>query len=442
MSVEREAQIGAAAHPEILKLHGGAYSDGALEAYVAGVATRIAGAAGAEIAPYRVTVLNSPSINAFVSPGGYLYLTRGLMSLANDEAELASVIGHEIGHVAERHLAQRHAAAVVLGAIDGSGVAGEEMELGGRGLLASYSRDQEYEADRLGIRYLADAGYDPYAASDFLKRLSAKDALEAKLRPFPQDDDPESWAASHPSTPERIEAAFGHARETGIRPGAGARNRDAYLSAIENMLYGDDPVRSVVRGNSFVHPVLRVAFEAPPGFVIVNLPAQVLVQGPERTTAKFDIVEKPAGLEIGDYLAHIWAIGIRIGNLERFTINGMQAATAPAAIGKYNGRLVAIEISPGNAGRFILGTLPDTGQRYAPALQELVMSFRRIPAEEANAVKPLRIRIVTARQGDTVASLARLMIYSDHQAERFRVLNGLSTGEGVVAGTRYKIISE
>lgn len=449
MSPADEAKAGAAAHPKILKAYGGAYNDEELGAYVAGVTARIVRVTNQPDGPYQVTILDSPVINAFALPGGYVYVTRGLMALANDEAELASVIGHEIGHVAARHSAQRHTAAVgtsvlgaVLGAVVGSGAVNQIFGIGGQGLLASYSRDQEYEADLLGVRYLAAAGYDPYAAADFLGSMNANESLEAKIRNMPERDGQISWLASHPATPARIEAALVHARETGIGRGAGARNRDVYLSAIDNMLYGDNPAEGIVRENRFVHPVLRFAFDAPKGFAIVNAPSQVSIQGPERTLAKFDMGAKTAGQEIGDYLGNVWASGVRIGPVERFTVNGMKAATSTTVIGNYNARLVAIEFASEKTGRFILGTLPETGQKYAPALQEMVMSFRKISATEAQAAKPLRLRVVTARPGDSVASLARHMGYAQHQVERFRVLNGLSASDGISRGARYKIVAE
>ena len=449
MSPEAEAQAGAEAHPKILKAYGGAYDDEKLGAYVAGVTTRVVRATNRPENPYRITVLDSPIINAFALPGGYVYVTRGLISLANDEAELASVIGHEIGHVAARHSAQRHTAAVgtsllgaVLGAVVGSSAVNQIFGMGGQGFLASYSRDQEYEADMLGVRYLARAGYDPYAAADFLKSLNANDALDAKLRGMSEGDARTNWLASHPATPARVEAAIAHARETGVAGGTAERRREIYLSAIDNMLYGDDPAEGIVKDRQFIHPDLRFSFEAPPGFLLTNSPSAVMVQGPERAIAKFDMGKKPAATEIGDYLARGWASGIRLGPVERFTVNGMKAATAPTSIGDYNARLVAIEFGPEQVSRFILGTLPATEQRYAPALQDMVMSFRKISAAEASAVKPLRLRIVAARRGDSVTSLARRMGNSGHQAERFRVLNGLSEGEGVVAGQRYKIVAE
>ncbi|MDP3328644.1 M48 family metalloprotease [Parvibaculum sp.] len=449
MSPEQEARAGAEAHPKILEVYGGAYDDAKVGGYVAGVTTRIARATNQPNGPYRVTVLDSPVVNAFALPGGYVYVTRGLMALVNDEAELASVIGHEIGHVAARHSAQRQTAAIgtsllgaVLGAVVGSNAVNQAFGLGGQGFLASYSRDQEYEADMLGVQYLAKAGYDPYAAADFLNSMGAQEALNAKVRNAEHDASRNDWLASHPATPARVSAANAHARETGAAPGQQERNRDAYLSAIDGMLYGDDPDEGIVRDREFIHPKLGFSFKAPPGFTLTNSATAVVAQGPDGTIAKFDTGQNAGGVEIGQYLANEWAKGVRLASLERFTVNGMKAATATATIGNYNGRLVAIEFGPGRVYRFLMGTVPQAGTRHDAALQELVMSFRKISAAEARAVKPLRIRIVTVRPGDTALSLGRRMIYSDFQAERFRVLNGLAGNGEPRPGTRAKIIAE
>jgi len=449
MSSAQEAKAGAEAHPKILEAYGGVYNDQKLGAYVAGVTGRIVKATNQPNNPYRVTVLDSPVVNAFALPGGYVYVTRGLMALVNDEAELAGVIGHEIGHVAARHSAQRQTAAMgtsllgaVLGAVVGSNAVNQVVGLGGQGFLASYSRDQEYEADMLGVRYLANAGYDPYAAADFLKSMGAQDQLEARMRNAEQEAAQSNWLSSHPATPDRVAAANRHAQETGVRPAAQTRARDAYLSAIDGMLYGDDPDEGIVRDREFIHPKLGFSFEAPSGFTVTNTPSAVAIQGPQRSVAKFDAGKKAAGLEVGQYLANEWAKGIRLGTLERFTVNGMKAATATTKIGDYNARLVAIEFSSDRVYRFLIGTLPQAGQRYDQPLREMVMSFRKISAAEARKVKPLRIRIVTARPGDSVTSLASRMIHSEFQVDRFRVLNGLGPQDRISAGERFKVVTD
>lgn len=449
MSAQQEAQAGAEAHPKILEAYGGAYDDAKLGGYVAGITARIARATNQPDGPYRVTVLDSPVVNAFALPGGYVYVTRGLMALVNDEAELAGVIGHEIGHVAARHSAQRQTAAIgtsllgaVLGAVVGSNAVNQVVGLGGQGFLASYSRDQEYEADMLGVTYLAKAGYDPYAAAGFLNSMGAQEALNARIRNAEYDASRNDWLASHPATPARVSAANEHARATNISPGQQERNRNAYLAAIDGMLYGDDPAEGIVRDREFIHPKLGFSFKAPQGFTIINSASAVVIQGPDRTIAKFDAGKKAAGVEIGQYLVNEWGKGVKLAGLERFTVNGMKAATATAKVGDYNGRLVAIEFTPDTVYRFLLGTVPQVGTRHDAALHEVVMSFRKISASEARAVKPLRLRIVTVRQGDTALSLGRRMIYSDFQAERFRVLNGLAANGEPVPGARVKIITE
>lgn len=448
-SLEQEARIGAQAHPKILEAFGGAYADPELGGYVAEITMRMVRVTNAPDAPYRVTVLDSPIVNAIALPGGYVYVTRGLVALANDEAELAGVIGHELGHVVARHAAQRQTAAMgtsivgaVLDAMTGSQAASQAIALGGQGLLASYSRGQEFESDMLGVRYLAAAGYDPYAAADFLKSLGAHDAFQAQIRNLPHDATRSGWLASHPANAPRVDAARNHARETGAVPGQGARNREAYLKALDGMIYGDSPAQGIVRDRDFVHPVLGFAFKAPRGFVITNSPAEVQINGPDKTQAKFSSGSKNPGLDIGRYLTDQWGKGVQLAGLQLFKLNGMNAATATTRIGDYRARLVAIEFAPDRVYHFLTGTLPQTGTRHDAALQELVMSFRRISKAEADAVKPLRLRVVTVRPGDTAASLGRRMVYPDYPAERFRVLNGLAAGEEPRAGMRVKLVTE
>jgi predicted Zn-dependent protease len=449
MSAEQEAKAGAAAHPQILKAFGGAYDDAKVGGYVAGVATRIAKATNQPNGHYRVTVLDSPVLNAFALPGGYVYVTRGLLALANDEAEMAGVVGHEMGHVVARHSAQRQTAAMgtslvgaVLGAVIGSQAVSQAIGLGGQGLLASYSRDQEYESDMLGVQYLARSGYDPYAVGDFLTSMGAQEALSSRIRNAQHDASRNDWLASHPATPARVNAANAHARETGMAPGQGERGQAAYLQAIDGMLYGDNPEQGIIRDRAFIHPKLKFTFTAPVGFTIQNSPTAVLLQGPDRTVAKFDAAKKAAGVEVGQYLVNDWAKGVQVQGLERFNVNGMKAATATTRIGEYNGRLVVIEYAPDQVYRFLTGTLPQVGTRHDASLRQLTMSFRKLSDAEARKVKPLRLRVVTVKAGDTAASLGRRMIYSDFQAERFRTLNGLGSGEEPRPGTRVKLITE
>lgn len=448
MSAEDEAKAGAEAHPKIVEAYGGIYDDPKLGAYVAQVTARIAKGSDRPDIGYRVTVLDSPIVNAFALPGGYVYVTRGLLSLVDDEAELAGVLGHEIGHVIARHGAQRQTAALgasvvgaILGAVAGSSAVSDAVGLGGRGLLAGYSRDQEYEADALGVRYLAQAGYDPYAEADFLETMAAEQELDDRLM-GQKGGNTADWLASHPATPDRVKAARGHAGATGMEVDAGDRNRDALLRAVDGLLYGDAPEQGMVRGRSFVHPKLRIAFTAPPGFTLMNTTKAVIGFGPGGTRVNFDAAKKSADIEIGAYLASVWAADVELTKIDRFTINGMNAAGSAARIGKYNARLVAVEAAPDTVYRFLMGTLPAEGTRHDAALRDLVMSFHRLSEKEARDIKPLRIRVVTVGKGDTVESLGARMEFSDLRTERFRVLNGLSPRAKLKPGMLVKIVTD
>jgi predicted Zn-dependent protease len=239
-----------------------------------------------------------------------------------------------------------------------------------------------------------------------------------------------------------VAAARTHADETGVLPGAGDRGRDGFMHAIDGLLYGDSPEGGIVRDRTFLHPKLRIAFTAPSGFSITNGPQAVIVQGPEKTIVKFDAGRKTPDLDIGTYLTSVWADGVDLKGLERFTVDGMNAATSSARVGDYNAQLVAIEAAPGTVYRFLMGTKPEVGARYNKALANLVKSFRRLTEAEARAVKPLRIRIATVRPGDTVETLAAGMAFSDFKVERFRVLNGLGPKQQLTPGMLVKIVGE
>src|SRR5687768_1499579 len=269
---QAEAQQGAQYHEQFLQEFGGSMT-GSQAAYVEQVGKNIAvqsGLANSQSA-FNVTLLNSSVDNAFAVPGGYVYVTRQLVSLMNNEAELAGVLGHEVGHVAARHSKARQQRAErnsILGAIGSilSGVLLGNSGLGQVGqqifstapqlLTAQFSRRQETEADTLGIAYLKGAGYDPRAMATLLQSLAAQTALDAALQgrnaSMPQ------WASTHPDPASRVRAALTRAGNV-----AGVTNRDTFLSRIDGLLYGDDPRQGMIEGNTFIHPDMRLTFTAP-----------------------------------------------------------------------------------------------------------------------------------------------------------------------------------
>ncbi|MET0364670.1 MAG: M48 family metalloprotease [Sphingobium sp.] len=457
MSADERAQ-GAKAHPQLLAEFGGLYS-GPQAAYVTSVGRRIAvqSSLSGQQGDFTVSLLNSPVNNAFAIPGGYVYVTRELTALMNSEAELAGVLGHEVGHVAAQHGQRRQSAAqrnsilgalgqVLVGAVAGNSGLGSLLQKGiGQGtqlLTLKFSRGQEYEADDLGIRYLAKAGYDPAALSDTLASLAAQTALEARVKGS-QSATPE-WASTHPDPASRVTRALANARATGS-PNT-FRNADVFLTNIDGMVYGDDPKEGVVEGNSFLHPAFRLKFTVPQGFAMENSTQAVTIGG-SQGQAQFS-----GGAYNGDLPAYVGTVFRQLAGegglgsqpqVRRTTVNGLPAAYASTRARTSNGgtldvTVFAYEFGTGKAYHFVLMT--QAGAGVGP-FAGMAQSMARMTEAEAAKVRTRRVRVVTVKPGDTVASLAARMAYSDYPVERFRVLNALSTQATVRPGQRVKIVS-
>ena len=444
---------GAKANPELIAEFGGVVS-GPQAAYVSSVGKTIAIQSGLSNAreDFTVTLLNSPVNNAFAIPGGYVYTTRQLVALMNNEAELAGVLGHEVGHVAARHSKQRQKAATrnsilgVLGQVLGSAVGGgfgniiaQGSQFGAQALTASFSRSQETQADNLGIQYLKSAGYDPRALSSVLASLANQTALDARVMGTGGSAVPQ-WASTHPDPASRVRAALVRAGPTA----SGMTNRDTFLSRIDGILYGDDPKQGVVDGTRFTHPDLRLAFQAPNGFYVMNGTRAVTIGG---TSGKGEFSSAAYDGNLESYVRSVFAsLGstnqaqIPISQLERTTVNGIPAAYGTARVNSGSSQVdvvvFAYEFANGQAYHFT--TLSPAGQ--SGAFEPMFRSLRRISASEAAAIKPRRIAVVTTRSGDTVRSLAGRMAYSDYQLERFLVLNGLTASSTLSVGQKVKLV--
>ncbi len=446
-----EAQQGAQYHQQFLNEFGGAMT-GSQAAYVEQVGKNIAvqsGLANSQSA-FNVTLLNSSVDNAFAVPGGYVYVTRQLVSLMNNEAELAGVLGHEVGHVAARHSASRQRQAQrnsILGAIGSilSGVLLGDSSLGQLGqqifsaapqlLTAQYSRRQETEADNLGIQYLKTAGYDPRAMATLLQSLAAQTALDAALQG--RDATMPQWASTHPDPASRVRAALAQAGNV-----AGITNRDTFLTRIDGLLYGDDPRQGVIEGNTFIHPDLRLTFTAPNGFYMVNGTRAVSING---QSGQAQLTTGPYNGNLETYVRQAFqAIGgqtqLAPQTLQRTTVNGLPALYGVARVntGQQTVDVTVFAYEFSNSQAFHFAALTPAGR--ASTFNSMFNSMRRINANEAAQVIPRRVDVVTARNGDTVQSLASRMAYSNAQVERFRVLNGLAANAQVVPGEKYKIV--
>jgi predicted Zn-dependent protease len=460
MTPEQEAQTGRQQHPQVLVQFGGAYDDPELQAYVTGIGERLAAVSELPELDFTFTVLNSDVVNAFALPGGYVYITRGLLALADDEAELAGVMTHEIGHVTARHSAQRYSRGVlaqggvaigtILAGVLGGGAAADLAQqaagTGAKAYLAGYSRDQEFQADELGVRYLARAGYDPTAMASFLAKLERNDQLMRQLAGRDGADPASSWFATHPRTPDRVQRAAQQA--SGAMAGEGRIGRDDYLAQIDGMIYGEDPSQGFVRGRTFVHPDLRFAFDVPAGYRIVNTPAAVIGQS-QTGLMKFDAARMPANRGVGAYLARDWAQELGaggLGNVQESQVNGMPAASAVATGTLDDGRPVTVALAAIGAGdgrvyRFMFVSPGRLSPAQAQAYRATVDSFRRLSEAEAAAIDVRRLRVITVEPGQSAAEFARRMAVDALPQEQFEVLNGLAPGAPLTPGQKIKLVS-
>lgn len=448
-----EAQMGAEAHPQLLAEFGGAMT-GAQAQYVQQVGQNIAVQSGLGNAreSFTVSMLNSPVNNAFAIPGGFVYTTRQLVTLMDNEAELAAVLGHEVGHVAARHSQRRQAnqqrntllgagAAILSGILLGNSGIGQQIGQaamqGSQLLTLSFSRSQELEADALGIRYLNQAGYDPKAMGTVLASLAQQNSLDARLQGRDNASLPE-WASTHPDPASRVQEAL-----TMAQGGTGVTNRDTFLTRIDGLLYGDDPQQGVIEGQQFIHPEMRLSFSAPQGYYMINGTSAVSING-QSGQAQLTLAPYSGNLE--NYVTSVFAgLGgtqqqLRPQSIQRTTINGLPAAYGTARVNSGQGEVdvvvFAYEFANDRAYHFQVITQPGGAAAFNPMFN----SMRRITAAEAANVVPRHLEVVTVRSGDTVRTLANRMAYTDGQLERFLVLNSLDANATLRTGDKVKVV--
>lgn len=456
-----EQRAGADARSQVLAQFGGEYGDARVQSYVREIGQRLASASDQPNAPWNFTVLDNSEINAFATPGGYVYVTRGLVALAEDEAELASVVGHEIAHITAGHNQSRQQRSttaglgLLLGQL-GLSVLGVDPNLAGAvsqvgqaaagGYVASYSRQDELEADTLGIRYMARAGYDPTAAADFLQSLAAFSSLRARIKGQEYDPNRVSFLASHPAPAQRVQEAARIAQTVG---GGGERGEARHLSVIDGIVWGDSAEQGFVRGRTFAHPVLGFTYNAPAGFTITNSAAAVVAEGPGGARFILDGGQDSGG-SLTAYIQQQWAPSIARSNrtgpiqrLENWRVNGLDAARAvlPVQVGNraFDALLVAVRLD----GRIyrLTGLAPQRSGLLDDMVQAAA-SFRRLSASEAASFGARRIAVVPVAAGQSVQSLGSQMRVEALPVDHFIVLNGLGRrgGATLTPGERVKLV--
>ena len=454
---QRDVQEAARQHPEIVEEFGGAET-GNRAAYVQNVGRRIAAYSGTANAGqvYHFTTLNSAVENAFAVPGGYVYITRQLMGIMNDEAELAFVVGHETGHIAANHHQQRRSAqqsssiwsvlGAVLGAVVGNnafgGLISQSVQQFSKMRLLSFSRDQEYQADVLGIRYMTAAGYDPAGGSTMLGQLTRVAALETRIQGNENRSTPE-WASTHPLSENRMAQAGQLARQTG-RAGQGMRNRDAFLAQLDGVIVDDDPEQGVIDGRSFTHPDLRLQFIVPTGYLMQNGTRAVTIQG-SAGQAQFSGGRYTGSID--SYIGRVFQqltggrVQLAMGPIQRTRVNGIPASyvvgRANTSSGAVDAGVFAYQWDADTIYHFV--TLARGGHGLGP-FGSMFDSLRRITPTEAAAIRPRVIDVVTVQRGDTIRSLAGRMAYRNFQMDRFLALNALAPNSRLVPGQKVKLV--
>ncbi|MFM7332396.1 MAG: M48 family metalloprotease [Brachymonas sp.] len=463
MSEQQEVQVGAQGHAEIMKEYT-ALANPRLQAYVNDIGQRLAKQSHRAHLKWTFTVLDSPEINAFAIPGGYVYITRGIMAYLDSEADLAGVIGHEIGHVTARHGAQRatrqqDAALVgllggVLGAVlDAKGAGGIGQQIGqvsqaaAAGYVARYGREQELQADGLGAEYLSRVNYDPRNMIDVIRVLKDQERFAAEVaraegRPAPQGGN--SWLASHPSNDQRLEQISRIATQYQGNKNYADEGRLRYLQMIDGMPFGESPEQGLTRGRNFYHSSLSFAMTAASGWRIINEADQLNFVSPAGDTALLVQLAPPnAGRNHEEVIRNV--VKPTSGRVERYALAGGIAAThftgTVAAQGGQRGIELTVATGAGGQHFIMVYAAKDaaTLQRNRSALRETENSFRAMSAQDTAAAKPWVLRSTALPRGGFTELAARLPLTTLPE-QQLKLINGVYSGGNVAVGAMVKMV--
>jgi len=451
MSTDREVELGRRG-AEKVRSEMGLVETGRLAEYLESVGSKVASHSPRTDVEYHFAVVDDPEANAFALPGGWIYVSRGLLAITNSEDELAGVIGHEIGHVAARHAAQRQTTAtgigilalpaLVLGAALGTGgeLLGSPLLLLGSGALATYSRAQERQADEVGQTMAAEAGYDPSAMSRFLATLEAATHLEGEA------SSGTSFFDSHPSTPERVEDTRRFAAELSWTPVRGfAPDRRAFLGELDGMLVGPDPADGVFDGSRFVHPGLGFSVRFPPTWEGVNTPRAAIAVAPEHDAQiTLDVASRSNDLRevvVGNLHELDEDIGIDVVESGPIEIGGRAAYRAQVVTGSGDDA-VPLEITwisfRGSVFRLVGVAHQSVFEERRPAIRAAAESFRALSESGLPAISEQRLRVATARSGETLSALCGRTANA-WGIEETAVANALPQADPLAGGALVKV---
>lgn len=450
MSEAQEINLGKQAHQQVMKQYR-PYNDSALQSYVEGLVDEIGKKSHRSNLVYHVTVLDSPQINAFALPGGYLYITRGIMAYMNSEAELAGVLGHELGHITARHGVRQQSAGTVagilgagVGILTGSGQAAQAANVGSTALIRGYGRNHELEADRLGAEYLANVGYDPQEMLKVVEILKDQEDFDKQLAKE-EGREPRAYHgtfSTHPANDKRLQEVIGAADKikTAATREAG---REKFLKYMDGATLGTSEQDGVLRKNKFYHTDLNLFVEFPEGWKVDNLPDRLIAQ-PKTGDAQLQITVDDLNKKQTpkEYLNEQFKGQISKGqpvqtaNFQGYT--GYTNLTTKG--GKVPSRVAAVFQGKRIYQVLIAGKDGNALNKYDAAGLATIKSMRQLKNAERKLAKPKNIKLVRAKSGDTFASLAKRSDIERHAEEQLRLLNGMYPDGEPKPGQLVKIV--
>ncbi|PPR78450.1 MAG: Beta-barrel assembly-enhancing protease [Alphaproteobacteria bacterium MarineAlpha2_Bin1] len=449
MNKEQEQKIGDIQHNKIVNYYGGIYKSQILGPYIASIGASIANSAELGDQSFTFTILNSPIVNAFALPGGYIYLTRGLITLCRSESELAFVIAHEMAHVLARHTAQRHSrdilgkiGATIIGASIDSVVAEDLGHFVNNLTIARFSRANELEADSLAIKYLIKSGYDPGASSDFLSTLIELKQYRKKIG-FPENDS-RSVFATHPPTIDRVESS----KKLSVS-NKKITNHSIFFENLNGVIYGDDPSQGIIVDETFLHPSLNFSMHIPENFLVDNRSKTLTAIRKNIALMKIDVSSKSSfHPDPVTYLKNIWQSNKKMDLIEGLKINDFEAATGyfftNGRINDYTGRVqvryLAIRLDSRKYLRLIFISREDGKIFNDKDFRSIAISIKKLNKNDVEKSIPLRVFFIEIKNDIYSNELIKNEMEGKYKAERFELLNSINKNEFIKKGTIVKVL--
>jgi Putative Zn-dependent protease len=454
MSEQQEIELGRKMHPQVLQQYG-RYDDEVLQQYVDSVGQRLARASHRPNLQYTFTVLDSNDVNAFALPGGYVYITRGIMAYLNSEAQLAAVLGHEIGHVTARHSVRQQTGATaagvgaaMVGILTGSPDLANVASAAGSALISGYGRDMELEADKLGAEYINRIGFQPEAMIDVVRLLKNQEMLEVQMA-RQENRKPHIYHgvfASHPDNDTRLQEVVKAAHQIQTTEQQRPDNRDVYLAHVDGLAVGSSRAQGVVRGSRFYHGDLGITMAFPTGWVVDNQRAKVIAY-PQTKEAMIDVSAQapPQGVAPKEFLGRLLQ-GTPTSDAKPLDVNGLSGYVATVRSiglpwGNQGPAMVAVAYFNNLAYVFKGAPRQAAGlTSFEPVFLSSVKTFRRLRDNEFQQAEPDHLAVIQTRSDTTVEQLAKNSPIQQYALERLRLLNDLYPNKEPVPGQKLKIV--